>query len=76
MFRAPQYNTWIEMPYRPTQDGVLAYAQGLLDAGLPPGVLMIDDRWSPAYGTWTFDPVSVPGPGRNGPRSCTGWASR
>jgi len=62
LFRAPQYNTWIEMPYRPTQAGVLAYAQGLLDSGLPPGVLMIDDRWSPAYGTWTFDPVTFPDP--------------
>ena len=62
MFQAPQYNTWIEMPYRPTQDGVLAYARGLLAAGLPPGVLMIDDRWSPAYGTWTFDPISFPRP--------------
>jgi alpha-glucosidase (family GH31 glycosyl hydrolase) len=62
LFQAPQYNTWIEMPYRPTQSGVLAYARGLLAAGLPPGVLMIDDRWSPAYGTWTFDPVSFPRP--------------
>jgi alpha-glucosidase (family GH31 glycosyl hydrolase) len=62
LFRAPQYNTWIEMPYRPTQAGVLEYARGVLDAGLPPGVLMIDDRWSPAYGTWTFDPVTFPDP--------------
>jgi alpha-glucosidase (family GH31 glycosyl hydrolase) len=62
LFSAPQYNTWIEMPYRPTQAAVLAYARGLLDAGLPPGVLMIDDRWSPAYGTWTFDQVAFPDP--------------
>jgi len=55
MLRTPQYNTWIEMPYRPTQEGVLSYAQGLLDAGFPPGVLMIDDRWSPDCGTWVFD---------------------
>jgi hypothetical protein len=27
----------------------------LLDAGFPPGVLTIDDRWSPDYGTWEFD---------------------
>jgi alpha-glucosidase (family GH31 glycosyl hydrolase) len=55
MLRAPQYNSWIEMPNRPTQEGVLAYAQGLLDAGFPPGVLMIDDRWSTDYGSWDFD---------------------
>lgn len=24
MFAAPQYNTWIELPYHPTQEGVLA----------------------------------------------------
>ncbi|HEY8717260.1 glycoside hydrolase family 31 protein [Pengzhenrongella sp.] len=56
MFAAPQYNTWIELPYAPTQDGVLAYVRGLLDAGFPPGVVMIDDRWSPSYGTWRFEP--------------------
>ena len=28
MFTAPQYNTWIEMPYRPTQEAVLDYARG------------------------------------------------
>jgi alpha-glucosidase (family GH31 glycosyl hydrolase) len=62
MLKAPQYNTWIEMPYRPTQDGVLQYARDLLGAGFPPGVLMIDDRWSTEYGTWTFDPVTFPDP--------------
>jgi alpha-glucosidase (family GH31 glycosyl hydrolase) len=62
MFAAPQYNTWIEMPYAPTQDGVLAYVRGLLDAGFPPGVVMIDDRWSPAYGTWRFEPSRFPDP--------------
>ena len=41
MFTAPQYNTWMEMPYRPTQERVLAYARGILDAGFPPGLLMI-----------------------------------
>ena len=32
--------------------GVLDYARGVLDAGFPPGVIMIDDRWSPDYGDW------------------------
>ena len=62
MLRAPQYNTWIEMPFRPTQEEVLQYARDLLGAGFPPGVLMIDDKWSPDYGTWTFDPVTFPDP--------------
>ncbi len=62
MLNAPQYNTWIEMPYRPTQDGVLGYAKEMLTSGFPPGVLMIDDRWSIDYGTWTFDPTTFPDP--------------
>lgn len=41
---------------------MLSYAQGLIAAGFPPGVLIIDDRWSPDYGTWTFDPVTFPHP--------------
>ena len=55
MFTAPQYNTWIEMPFRPTQQAVLDYARGVIDAGFPPGLIMIDDRWSVDYGTWAFD---------------------
>ncbi|GLY98630.1 glycoside hydrolase family 31 protein [Actinoplanes sp. NBRC 103695] len=62
LFTGPQYNTWIEMPYEPTQKTVLGYARRILDDGLPPGVLMIDDCWSPGYGTWRFDPARFPDP--------------
>jgi len=62
MFLSPQYNTWMEMPYEPTQDGVLSYVRGLLDSGLPPGLVIIDDNWSPAYGTWQFDVSRFPDP--------------
>lgn len=62
MFTKPQYNTWIEMPYRPTQQAVIDYADAMLDAGMPAGVIMIDDKWSPDYGTWTFDPATFPDP--------------
>jgi alpha-glucosidase (family GH31 glycosyl hydrolase) len=62
MFTAPQYNTWMEMPYRPTQASVLAYAQGILEAGFPPGVIMVDDRWSRDYGAWQFDGTQFPDP--------------
>ena len=55
MFRAPQYNTWIELPYHPTQQAVLDYARGVSAAGFPSGVIMIDDLWSVDYGNWTFD---------------------
>jgi alpha-glucosidase (family GH31 glycosyl hydrolase) len=62
MFTAPQYNSWIEMPYHPTQEAVLSYARGALDAGFPPGLIMIDDRWSTDYGDWSFDCRRFPHP--------------
>ena len=55
-FAAPQYNTWIELTYHQNEKGILAYAQSMLDHGLPPGVFMIDDTWQLGYGTWEFDP--------------------
>ena len=60
LFTGPQYNTWIEMPWLPTQDAVLAYARRILDSGLPPGVLMIDDNWAPDFGDWQFDTRRFP----------------
>jgi alpha-glucosidase (family GH31 glycosyl hydrolase) len=62
LFTAPQYNLWIETLFEPTQQGVLDYAQAVLDHGFPPGVLMIDDRWHEEYGQWTFHPGRFPAP--------------
>ena len=62
-YRAPQYNTWIELMYDQNQDGVLAYAQGILDNGLPPGIIMIDDTWQEDYGKWEFHPGRFRDPG-------------
>ena len=55
-FSAPQYNTWIELTYHQNERDILAYAQSMIDHGLPPGVFMIDDTWQLGYGTWEFDP--------------------
>ena len=62
LFTAAQYNTWIEMMYEPTQEKVLAYAQSILDNGMPPGVLIIDDNWQEDYGVWNFHPGRFPEP--------------
>jgi len=62
LFTGPQYNSWIQMPWAPTQDGVMAYVRELLDDGMPPGVVMVDDCWSPDYGTWVFDRARFPDP--------------
>ena len=61
-FSAPQYNTWIELTYRQNEKDVLAYARSMLDNGLPPGVLMIDDTWQAGYGDWRFEPGRFPNP--------------
>ncbi|GAA2215951.1 glycoside hydrolase family 31 protein [Nonomuraea monospora] len=62
LFSGPQYNTWIEHPYLPTQEKVLRFARDLLDAGMPPGVVFIDDLWARDYGTWRFDLARFPDP--------------
>lgn len=50
----PQYNTWIELIYDQNQADILKYAKGIIDAGFPPGVLMIDDNWFASYGRFAF----------------------
>ncbi len=54
LFRAPQYNTWIELMYDQEESAILAYAERLIAEGYPPGVLMIDDNWQEDYGVWEF----------------------
>lgn len=61
-FTAPQFNTWMEMGYEPTQEAVLAYAQSILDRGVAPGVLILDDGWSENYGDWRFHRGRFPHP--------------
>lgn len=61
-FNVPQYNTWMEMSYHPTQDKVLDYAEAILANGFPPGILMIDDNWHEDYGTLNFHAGRFPDP--------------
>ncbi|MFA6134733.1 MAG: glycoside hydrolase family 31 protein [Phycisphaerae bacterium] len=61
-FRAPQYNAWIEVQRYPSQDKILQYAQAILDAGMPPGVLIIDDFWYRNNGLWKWDTEAFPDP--------------
>lgn len=62
LFTAPQYNTWIEMMYEPTQEKTLQYAENVLKNNMPAGVLMIDDNWQEDYGTWGFHKERFPKP--------------
>lgn len=62
MFRAPQYNTWIELMYNQNQEDILEYAQNIIKNGYPPGVIMIDDNWQQDYGVWDFSSERFPDP--------------
>jgi len=62
LFKQPQYNTWIELTYDQNQEDILTYAHGIIDNGFPPGILMIDDNWQEAYGTWRFRSDRFPDP--------------
>lgn len=53
-FKKPQYNTWVELIYDQTQAGVIKYAEGILNNGLPAGIIMIDDGWQRYYGSRDF----------------------
>lgn len=61
-YEKPQYNTWIELQYNQNQEDVLKYAHDILDNGLPPGIMMIDDTWMEDYGKWVFHPGRFPDP--------------
>ncbi|MCJ8009829.1 glycoside hydrolase family 31 protein [Lederbergia wuyishanensis] len=56
MFTAPQYNTWIELMYDQEEEKILEYAEAIINNGMPPGILMIDDNWQEDYGVWQFHP--------------------
>ena len=62
LFTSPQYNSWMEVSYRPTQERILAYAEAVLANGFPPGVLIIDCSWSQTYTPWRFDSARFPRP--------------
>ncbi len=59
-FTVPQYNTWMQMTYHQTQEGVLSYARSIVENGFRPGVLMIDEGWQIEYGNWQFDKLKFP----------------
>ncbi len=61
-FVVPQYNTWMQLVYEQTQEGVLSYAKGLIKHGYKPGIIMIDEGWQNNYGDWTFNKQKFPQP--------------
>ncbi len=61
-FSVPQYNTWMQLVYEQTQEGVMAYAKGLIERGYKPGIIMIDEGWQRNYGDWAFNVERFPEP--------------
>ena len=61
-FSVPQYNTWIELTYNQNQKDILQYAKAIVDNGMPPGIIMIDDNWQEDYGKWNFHQGRFPDP--------------
>ncbi len=61
-FRVPQYNTWMQLVYEQTQEGVMEYAKGLIENGYKPGIIMIDEGWQRNYGDWAFNKERFPQP--------------
>lgn len=62
MLERPIWSTWAEYKVFINQSAVLDYAAKIVENGYQHSVLEIDDRWSSAYGDFTFDPVKFPAP--------------
>lgn len=61
-FTAPQYNTWMELGTEQTTENILRYAEGIIDNGLPAGIIMIDGGWQEDYGVFEFHRSKIPDP--------------
>ena len=61
-WRAPQYNTWIELGTDQTSEKIYAYAKSIVENGMMPGVLMIDGGWQEDYGIFEFNKGKIPDP--------------
>jgi len=61
-FKTAQYNTWMEFTYTPTQEGIIEYANTIIEKGFKPGILMIDEGWQDHYGNWKFAKERFPDP--------------
>jgi alpha-glucosidase (family GH31 glycosyl hydrolase) len=61
-FDRPIYSTWTQYPRYITQEKVLAFAHAVVDAGLPAGILEIDEKYQPSFGEISFDPAIFPDP--------------
>lgn len=62
MVLAPQYCTWVETLFEINQRSAVEYAENIVKAGFPKGILIFDCGWQSGYGDWTFDLKKFPDP--------------
>lgn len=62
MYDSAQFNTWIQLLYNQNELEILTYAEEIIKEGYKPGILMIDDGWSPYYGKWVFSKAKFDNP--------------
>lgn len=62
MFRIPQYCTWVELIDNQNQKDVIDYARSIIENGMPPGEIIIDDGWQNDFGDWVFKKETFPDP--------------
>lgn len=53
-YQHPQFNTWMELIKNQNQEGILQYAEEVVQNGYTPGILIIDGGWQQRSGTWQF----------------------
>lgn len=61
-WRAPQYNTWIELGTEQKAERILSYGREILANGLVPGIMMIDGGWQEDYGVFEFHGEKIRNP--------------
>ena len=52
----------MELTYNQNQRDIIKYANAIVDNGMPPGIIMIDDNWQEDYGNWNFHVERFPNP--------------
>lgn len=60
----PQFCTWTEMDVNVTEEKIIAFAESIVEKGLPHGVFIIDDGWMTEYGEWTFSEKKFKNPAK------------
>lgn len=62
MIKAPQYCTWIHLSTNQNQKDILEFAKEIIDCGMTPGEMLIDDGWQRNFGDWHFREEAFPDP--------------